>query len=538
MKKSIKTGIYALAGMGMLGMVACQEFDDSKLWDAISKLENRVGSIESQLSSMNGDIRAMQSLVEALKGQISISSVTDNGDSYTIKFSDGSTITIRNGHDGVDGMNGIDGKDAPVVTIEEYEGAFYWVMIVDGNREWIRDAEGNMIPVVNGVTPLLKVDASGYWMVSYDGGITYEYILDEYGNQIRAEGRDGADGMNGANGDSFFQSVTISEDGTTLIVVLLDGTVLNIPLAQSDLGDPDDNPIAEDFFTVENSEYHSGEMPEGDAELDPEDVNYNSSVLAGGLNFISISSDVEYEKFFIGVEGQEGYYSYTPEETAMTRVGIFNYMIPLIMSTNLNNDFMLWISAQELSGLVTAKIPISINFVNSESGDLNINLTFENEKDIDLHLYMPDGEHIYFGNRGGERWVNDSIYVSYGLDHDSNAGCNIDALNNENIYIPAELIQNGHYIVQVDLWSNCDPTIPTAWSIITRYKDQTIPVTYGSNPAHGEYEEYASSGDHTVAMEFDIMDGVMSNLAPATRKLYTAYPLSPIAEIKLDEMRK
>lgn len=38
----------------------------------------------------------------------------------------------------------------------------------------------------NGVTPMIKVDLDGYWIVSYDGGSTYSYIIDKSGKPVSA----------------------------------------------------------------------------------------------------------------------------------------------------------------------------------------------------------------------------------------------------------------------------------------------------------------------------------------------------------------
>ena len=58
----------------------------------------------------------------------------------------------------------------------------------------------------------------------------------------------------------------------------------------------------------------------------------------------------------------------------------------------------------------------------------------------------------------------------------------------------------------VDLYSNCDPSIATSWSIIARYKGELIHPTEGANPAVDVYEVGAPAGDHTHVMNFTIID--------------------------------
>ena len=69
------------------------------------------------------------------------------------------------------------------------------------------------------------------------------------------------------------------------------------------------------------------------------------------------------------------------------------------------------------------------------------------DSDVDLHVVDPSGEEVYYGHRrsasGGE------------LDLDSNAGCRIDGVRNENITWPIGRAPRGQYIVRVDYWSSC-----------------------------------------------------------------------------------
>ncbi len=143
-------------------------------------------------------------------------------------------------------------------------------------------------------------------------------------------------------------------------------------------------------------------------------------------------------------------------------------------------------------------------------GAIEVKLSFSNSKDIDLHLYTPNGEHIFYSNRGGSYTDEFGDEISYGLDIDSNAGCSLDNINKENIYIPAELVEDGTYTVVVDMFSNCQPSIPTSWSIIARYQGGLITPITGANPASGTYPAGAGDGDMTRVMTFTVHDGAVS----------------------------
>lgn len=224
MKKSIKS--LLLLALLMVAAVACK-YDDGELWDKVNSLDDRLTSIETKLSQMNSDISSLSTIVNALQNKIYVTSVDEIENGYQITFTDGKTITITNGKDG---------SDAPVISVDEFEGKYYWVQIIGDDKSWLTDKNGVKIPVTgdDGITPILKVNTEGYWVISYDRGITFELLLDETNNPVKAVGKDGADGLdgvNGSNGDSFFSDVRV-ENGE-LILVLADGTELRLPLEVS-----------------------------------------------------------------------------------------------------------------------------------------------------------------------------------------------------------------------------------------------------------------------------------------------------------------
>ena len=100
-------------------------------------------------------------------------------------------------------------------------------------------------------------------------------------------------------------------------------------------------------------------------------------------------------------------------------------------------------------------------------------------------------------------------------------------------------LEDGEYIVQVDMWSNCDRSIATSWAVLARYNKEllnNVVEGYG-NPAIGEYPVGAGNGDHTTVMKFTIN---RSNRAkPAgqfvTWNSFKPYPIDDIASMKVEE---
>lgn len=170
-------------------------YDDGDLW-------NEIGTIKTELARINKEVGTLQTLVDALNQKKTITSVEETQTGYTITFSDGKTIEIKNG------------TNAPEVGIDLFEGTYYWT--IGGKGAWLTDADGNKIPVSGkeGTSPVMAIDADGYWTL--DG----KRITDTDGNEVKAAGKDG---------DSFFESVTDGDGEVTF--VLTDGTTIVIPKA-------------------------------------------------------------------------------------------------------------------------------------------------------------------------------------------------------------------------------------------------------------------------------------------------------------------
>lgn len=294
--------------------------------------------------------------------------------------------------------------------------------------------------------------------------------------------------------------------------------------------------LEKNFLSVDKATYHDGAMPSATVGNTISGISYNKRALQGGMNIISIVTDKTYKKFYVGVKGVNGYWIYIPETNTTRAVSDNIYTIPIMYSSTLNSGLTMLISGEDENGDVTEPYEAEISIIDTEIGELNINLTFSNAKDVDLHLFMPDGEHIFYGARGGSVQTADGTTVTYGLDHDSNADCRIDNLNNENIYIPAELIQTGTYRVVVDMFSNCDRSTSTSWLVSANYKGQAITPTSGTNPASGVYPVGAGDGDMTTIMEFTINNNSTRSanfkFLPNT---FVPTPLTDMDEMKLEE---
>lgn len=214
-----------------------KSYDDSNLWNEVNSLNKRVEILEKQVSDINAQITSLRTIINALNANLVITSVRETATGYVIVFSDGSSINLNHGKDGVDGK---DGKDAPIIGINEYEGKLYWTITINGTTDWLKDKDGNMIPLTgsdatgdingadgadgkDGITPIINVDEEGYWIISYDNGHTYIYVLDTNGEKVKAK----ADSEN-VTTSSIIENVYFHTNHIT--IAFTTGYVVEIPL--------------------------------------------------------------------------------------------------------------------------------------------------------------------------------------------------------------------------------------------------------------------------------------------------------------------
>lgn len=236
------------------------------LWDSIHQLDGRVTSLEELCKQMNGNISSLQKLVQALQENNSITMVTpvkqgDKPVGYTISFTKGEPITIYHGEKGDKGEQGdkgetgdkgdtgYNGKDGttPIIGVKQHtDGIYYWTL----NGDWLRDNSGNMIKAegkdgTNGNDGTNGEDGkdgedgldgkdgitplleirNGRWYLSSDDGQTWTDI----GQATGESGKDGVNGTDGKDGDSLFQEIDYTSDLNFVIFTLADGTILKLP---------------------------------------------------------------------------------------------------------------------------------------------------------------------------------------------------------------------------------------------------------------------------------------------------------------------
>lgn len=166
-----------------LGLLGSCKYDDSDLVERVDNLEGRLAKLEEQCTQINANINSLQIIVNALKEAnhiTSISNLVENGVEigYKIEFAKSDPIHIYHGKAGADGARGEDGYTPLIGVKKDKDGIYYWTL--DGN--WLTDNDGN------------KVRAQGL-----DGKDGYNGKDGKDGEDGK-DGKDGKDGFNGSDG--------------------------------------------------------------------------------------------------------------------------------------------------------------------------------------------------------------------------------------------------------------------------------------------------------------------------------------------------
>ena len=176
----------------LLLIVGCsKEYDDSALVGRVDDLENRVQRLEQLCQQMNTNISSLQTIVTALQNNdyvTGVTPITENGNTigYTITFAKAQSITIYHGKDS---------NHIPIIGVkQDTDGIYYWTL--DG--EWLLDDAGN------------KIKAQG---VDGKDGVDGEDGADGENGKDGEDGKDGTDGINGADGkDGITPQLKIEND--------------------------------------------------------------------------------------------------------------------------------------------------------------------------------------------------------------------------------------------------------------------------------------------------------------------------------------
>lgn len=191
----------------LLALSSCTNLDD--LYRRLDEHDSRLKKLETLNEKANATMEAMQQLLDAQASKVGIVSFapTADGMGYILNMSDGSTITLANGKDGL----------TPAISFaQDIDGYLYWTL----NGQFMLDALGNKIKAEgkDGISPLapkMRVNTAGNWEISNDGGKTWSEIKDANGKPVKADNSAAVDLTITEDAEG---NITIKYNGQTFVI--------------------------------------------------------------------------------------------------------------------------------------------------------------------------------------------------------------------------------------------------------------------------------------------------------------------------------
>lgn len=192
---------YIFLTLMVVSLVGCK-VDDLK--DDVNDLKDRVALIEEQVKLLNDNVEVLAYVLDPQQKTINGVKPSDDNTQFTITLSDGSTMTLTVGKPGT--------VVPPTISVD---GNGYWV--VNGNPTGVK-AVGEDGKNGEGY-PEFRVE-EGKWQV-------------RFGESGWSDVPGGDLGTGTSLGDQFFESASLSEDGTVFTIVGTDGQVYTFPVDAS-----------------------------------------------------------------------------------------------------------------------------------------------------------------------------------------------------------------------------------------------------------------------------------------------------------------
>ena len=191
------------AVLALTALLAVSCFTDVE--NELEGLERRLDNINKKVTVINENIVSLQTIADKYKAYVYIENyrpVYQGKDiiGYTINFTDGTSITLKNGVS----------KDDPIVGLQLGEdGLYYWTVTVGGKTDLLYDETGQ--PVAASVaSPIMKI-VDGVWQVSFDNGYVWQTF----------------DKAQAADGTSFVDSIVTRND--FVYIYLVSGRTVSFP---------------------------------------------------------------------------------------------------------------------------------------------------------------------------------------------------------------------------------------------------------------------------------------------------------------------
>lgn len=215
------------------------------------------------------------------------------------------------------------------------------------------------------------------------------------------------------------------------------------------------------------------------------------SYVAGGNPYVTLSTDVVVDavravKYLAGLPG--------PLPSNVTNVALSNDML----HHSFEDEYMMGGSNSRASitsyALNTLSAIVQPNAV-AHDGIITVTLTWGIQPDVDLHVFEPDGTHVYYANLQG---------TSGYLDHDD-----VTSWGPEHYYVSCDGLQSGTYKVGVNYYRGSAPEVAhinIRAGLIERNYDRFLPSALGSsgNWSPVGVADIIVTGDVENGYQFDV----------------------------------
>lgn len=189
-----------------------------------------------------------------------------------------------------------------------------------------------------------------------------------------------------------------------------------------------------------NATYHSGDVPTGSSGPGVANAAELSTALLGQPYRYALQGTAEFSKVFIWVDGAEGYWELD------LPVSVQSIALVLQLTADAGATFDLETALGSSSGTGAAH-GATITTTDLTNADVAVTVTWTGASDVDLHVIDGKGQEVYY--------LTPETAEGGVLDLDSNAGCDIDNVNQETISWPEGHAPSGTYTVKVDYFADC-----------------------------------------------------------------------------------
>jgi hypothetical protein len=238
---------------------------------------------------------------------------------------------------------------------------------------------------------------------------------------------------------------------------------------------------ASNYVTAPGSTFVAGQPPAASTSVDApvvDNVTAPTNMINGGsatytVNFhdpngerpLGTSGASTIVRLIIFVQGDVGYLTIPISSSSG---GTFTFTIST--NANLNQNLVIVFAVVDADGHVSVYISRNVTILHTGTGDVKVSVSWDQPEDLDLHVFEPGGEEIYY--------AHDVSATGGTLDMDSNPACSIDNRDNENIYWPTGAAPHGTYQVDVVYYEHC--TAPHTNFTVTVIRGGDIQTFHGT----------------------------------------------------------